>query len=1134
MSPAGTAARRAVRARGQRPHLRHDPARRRAGARRRADRGREARGRPPARPAQGRRHRGRLPGRLARRLRGGPADRPGDAAAGSPSRRSPAARTATRSGPSRRSRSPSGRISTSSSRPATSTSSTSCGSTARPRSPRPSAGSATAASSSAATPRSSSPPRTPRGPTSTTCSRSTRRSSRPAPRRSTSRTPSATRSRPSSAALVERVVALVGDQATVSVHCHNDLGLATANTLAAVQAGARQVEVTINGLGERAGNASLEEVVMALRTRPTQFAGARLAVSRRSSSTAASRLVSYLTGFAIQPNKAIVGGNAFAHESGIHQDGVIKNPLTYEIMTPQSVGLTGSQLTIGKLSGRRGLQGKLRELGYEFEGEALDEVYRQAIALADAKKEVTDADLLALVEQRAVGGPGLGRARRLERHLVARRQRDGLGDARRSPARSGPRRRPATARSTRSSARWTRRSSRVLGWHPTLTEYEIKAVSAGEDAQGQVLVRCRRSSDEGPGRAGRDRPRLIDEHHRGVARGVSRRRSNKLHGAEINGVSRGVRRRRRQARGARRDAPLPGRHDPGRRGRAGGRRRRAARRRRRRRAGSASRSTGPSSSSAARRSTRTASRSATEDVEALRRGRRGPARRGRRPEVVRPERAGPARSRRCSRCAAGSACSPTCDRSRVHPTLIASSPLRPELLAGVDMLIVRELTGGHLLRRARRRPPARARRPDRAATRCRTPSTRSERIVRLAFELARSRRGDVTTVDKANVLATSRLWRDGRRRGRRRSTRTSRSTTSSSIRARCCSSGGRPTSTSSSPRTCSATSCRTRRRSWPGASACCRRRRSASAGPRTGTFGLYEPIHGSAPDIAGQRPRQPDRDDPVGGDAAAAVARPARTRPRRSRRPSAAALDDGCRTADLAADGRRPSRGRHAGMVGAIGERIALREAARSIDGAPDQRGDRRTDGPRRDRRSPGHPLRHDPPRRHPGREHHAVARRQAARRADARRVRDALHRGRLAGLQPQGHRVLRGGPDDALGDARSWRPSGRPATASNTARRRPEPARAGRRRDAGRDDLRQELAAPRHRGPGRDAGREPRHDRGLGRLRRRSRARGGLRRRALLRRLQGRPRLRARRRCGPPARPARGRSSCATRTAAR
>src|SRR5689334_16762773 len=196
-------------------------------------------------------------------------------------------------------------------------------------------------------------------------------------------------------ALVGRVVDLVGDAATVSVHCHNDLGLATANTLAAVQAGARQVEVTINGLGERAGNASLEEVVMAIRTRPTQFGGGEVATAlshgvATEHITAASRLVSYLTGFAVQPNKAVVGGNAFAHESGIHQDGVIKNPLTYEIMTPQSVGLSGSSITIGKLSGRKGLANRLTSLGFELEGDALDSVYRQAMALADEKKDVTD------------------------------------------------------------------------------------------------------------------------------------------------------------------------------------------------------------------------------------------------------------------------------------------------------------------------------------------------------------------------------------------------------------------------------------------------------------------------------------------------------------------------------------------------------------------------------------------------------------------------------------------------------------------------------------------------------------------------------------------------------------------------
>jgi 2-isopropylmalate synthase len=333
--------------------------------------------------------------------------------------------------------------------------------------------------------------------------------------------------------LVKRVVDLVGDRATVSVHCHNDLGLATANTLAAVQAGARQVEVTINGLGERAGNASLEEVVMALRTRPTQFIDLAAGVQTEHL-TAASRLVSYLTGFAVQPNKAIVGSNAFAHESGVHQDGVIKNPLTYEIMTPQSVGLTGSQLTIGKLSGRRGLQGKLKELGIELEGEALDVIYRQAIELADAKKEVTDADLIALVEQRSAevpsgialigwnvtsshGGNATGQVTLT------------IGGEERSTEATGNGPVNALFRAVDEALQ------PALGWHPTLTEYEIKAVSAGEDAQGQVLVRCRRSSDEGPGA-------LVVSGH-GLSTNIIEASldaylvaTNKLHGAEINGV----------------------------------------------------------------------------------------------------------------------------------------------------------------------------------------------------------------------------------------------------------------------------------------------------------------------------------------------------------------------------------------------------------------------------------------------------------------------------------------------------------------------------------------------------------------------------------------------------------------------
>jgi 2-isopropylmalate synthase len=304
-------------------------------------------------------------------------------------------------------------------------------------------------------------------------------------------------------ALVARVVDRLGSQATISVHCHNDLGLATANTLAAVQAGARQVEVTINGLGERAGNASLEEVVMALRTRPTQFTGSGGGTALGSGVqtehiTAASRLVSYLTGFAVQPNKAVVGGNAFAHESGIHQDGVIKNPLTYEIMTPQSVGLAGSSITIGKLSGRRGLASKLAELGYELQGEALDTIYRQAIALADEKKEVTDDDLVALVEQRVAEVP---QAIRLQGWNVTSSHGGkatgmvSLSVADEDHAKAAIGNGPVDALFEAVNAA----IQPVFGWAPVLEAYEIKAVSAGEDAQGRVLVRCRRSTDEGPG-----------------------------------------------------------------------------------------------------------------------------------------------------------------------------------------------------------------------------------------------------------------------------------------------------------------------------------------------------------------------------------------------------------------------------------------------------------------------------------------------------------------------------------------------------------------------------------------------------------------------------------------------------------
>jgi 2-isopropylmalate synthase len=326
----------------------------------------------------------------------------------------------------------------------------------------------------------------------------------------------------------------VGRDAIVSVHCHNDLGLATANTLAAVQAGARQVEVTINGLGERAGNASLEEVVMALRTRPTQFP--ELATSVQTEQiTPASRLVSYLTGFAIQPNKAVVGANAFAHESGIHQDGVIKNPLTYEIMTPQSVGLSGSQLTIGKLSGRKGLQAKLHELGYDVDGERLQELYLQAVALADSKKEVTDADLLALVERQASAVPES--VRLLGWSVTSSHGGTAIGTV--SLLVDGEERSAESSGNGPVDALYGAVDEAVepaFGWHPVLTEYEIKAVSGGEDAQGNTFVRCRRSSDSGRGA-------LVVSGH-GLSTNIIEASLeaylvavNKLHGAEIGTVS---------------------------------------------------------------------------------------------------------------------------------------------------------------------------------------------------------------------------------------------------------------------------------------------------------------------------------------------------------------------------------------------------------------------------------------------------------------------------------------------------------------------------------------------------------------------------------------------------------------------
>jgi 2-isopropylmalate synthase len=185
------------------------------------------------------------------------------------------------------------------------------------------------------------------------------------------------------------------EKVTISAHCHNDLGMAVANALAAVSAGARQVECTINGIGERAGNASLEEIVMAMRVRPDRFAFETSVVGEQI--FAASQMLSEITGVPVQPNKAITGRNAFAHEAGIHQDGVLKNPLTYEIMTPQSVGVPDSKLVLGKHSGRHALSIRCEQLGYPFDRRALDDIYRRFVRLADKIKHVEDHHLLELI-----------------------------------------------------------------------------------------------------------------------------------------------------------------------------------------------------------------------------------------------------------------------------------------------------------------------------------------------------------------------------------------------------------------------------------------------------------------------------------------------------------------------------------------------------------------------------------------------------------------------------------------------------------------------------------------------------------------------------------------------------------------
>ena len=272
------------------------------------------------------------------------------------------------------------------------------------------------------------------------------------------------------------------DKAVVSVHCHNDLGQAVANSLTALMHGARQVECTINGIGERAGNASLEEIVMALRIRRDLF-GLDTRV-KSEEIFKASRLLSHITGIHVQPNKAIVGENAFAHEAGIHQDGVLKEKLTYEIMRPEDIGRPANKLVLGKHSGRAALSARLKDLGFDLAGGDLDRAFKAFKDLADRKKEVYDEDLMAIVTDEAtqvegayvleylhvISGTGVIPSATVKlRKDGASFQDSGVGDG------------PVDAALAAIDA--------ITGLKGRLQDYAIRAATSGKDAIGEVSVK---------------------------------------------------------------------------------------------------------------------------------------------------------------------------------------------------------------------------------------------------------------------------------------------------------------------------------------------------------------------------------------------------------------------------------------------------------------------------------------------------------------------------------------------------------------------------------------------------------------------------------------------------------------------
>jgi 2-isopropylmalate synthase len=273
-----------------------------------------------------------------------------------------------------------------------------------------------------------------------------------------------------------------GDKVIWSTHCHNDLGLAVANSLAGVRAGARQVECTINGLGERAGNAALEEVVMALRTRADAMPFATGIESTHLART--SKIVSAAANFPVQYNKAIVGKNAFAHESGIHQDGMLKNAETYEIMTPASVGIKETTLVMGKHSGRAAFKDKLRELGYDLGDNAFQEAFVRFKDLADRKKHVYDADIVALVDDEA--GSVDDRIKLVDMEVVSKT--GGMHRCTLTVIIDGNRQ-TVSYEGTGSVDAIFNAVKQAVGMDPHLVLYAVDGVTGGTDAQASAHVR---------------------------------------------------------------------------------------------------------------------------------------------------------------------------------------------------------------------------------------------------------------------------------------------------------------------------------------------------------------------------------------------------------------------------------------------------------------------------------------------------------------------------------------------------------------------------------------------------------------------------------------------------------------------